>query len=169
MWGYSPEMAGAYKLVTAKVIIDGLNSNQSWTMTVGPDDAILSANGFFAKFVPTAEYKIVGAKTAIERSQSGLWANLPPQEVYKDGMVYPMELGLNANPTAVTRNSAGQPLIDANIDRVKITKAESSLMYWYLNDGSIILLPAYLLSENSSEDSRQWLQLAVADDYVDFN
>ena len=169
MWGYSPEMAGVYKLVTAKVLVDGLNSNQSWTMTVGPDDAILSANGFFAKFVPTAEYKIVGAKTAIERSQSGLWANLPPQEVYKDGMVYPMELGLNANPTAVTRNSAGQPLIDANIDRVKITKAESSLMYWYLNDGSIILLPAYLLSENSSEDSRQWLQLAVADDYVDFN
>ena len=169
IWGYDPEMAGAYKLVTAKVLIDGLNSNQSWTMTVGPDDAILSANGFFAKFVPTAEYKIVGAKTAIERSQSGLWANLPPQEVYKDGMVYPMESGVTANSTAVTRNSAGQPLIDANIDRVKVTKAESSLMYWYLNDGSIILLPAYLLSENSSEDSRQWLQLAVADDYVDFN
>jgi hypothetical protein len=31
------------------------------------------------------------------------------------------------------------------------------------------LLPAYLLSEGSSDDSRQWLQLAIADKYVDFN
>ena len=169
MWGYGSDMAGAYKLVTAKVLVDGFNSNQSWTMTIGPDNTILSANGFFAKFVPTAEYKIVGAKTAIERSQSGLWANLPPQEVYKDGMVYPMEIGTTSNPSEVAKNSAGQPLINANIDRVKITKTESSLMYWYLNDGSAILLPAYLLSESSSDDSRQWLQLAIADDYVDFN
>ena len=169
MWGYGSDMAGAYKLVTAKVLVDGFNSNQSWTMTIGPDTTILSANGFFAKFVPTAEYKIVGAKTAIERSQSGLWANLPPQEVYKEGMIYPMELGVNAIPSKVAKNSSGQPILDANIDRVKISKAESSLMYWYLNDGSAILLPAYLLSENSSDDSRQWLQLAIADDYVDFN
>lgn len=169
MWGYHSEMASAYKLVTAKVLVDGLNSNQSWTITVGPDDAILSANGFFAKFVPTAEYKIVGAKTAIERSQSGLWANLPPQEIYKDGMVYPMELGADANPSKVTKNSSGQPILDANIDLVKITKAESSLMYWYLNDGSIILLPAYLLSESGGADSRQWLQLAISDGYVNFS
>lgn len=166
MWGYSPEMAGAYKLVTAKVLVDGFNSNQSWTMTIGPDNVILSANGFFARFVPTAEYKIVGAKTAIERSQSGLWANLPPQEVYRDGMVYPME---TSSPSSVARNSAGQPLIDANIDRIKITKAEPSLMYWYLNDGSAILLPAYLLSESNTDDSRQWLQLSIADEYVNFN
>lgn len=169
MWGYSPDLAGAYKLVTAKVFVDGFNSNQSWTMTVGPDNAILSANGFFAKFVPTSEYEIVGAKSAIERSQSGLWSNLPPQEVYEEGMIYPMELGANTNPTAVEKNSAGQPILDANIDRVKISKAEASLMYWYLNDGSIILLPAYLLSETSADDSRQWLQLAIADKYVDFS
>ena len=170
MWGYSPEIAGAYKLVTAKVFVDGFNSNQSWGMIVGPDNAILNANGFFAKFVPTAEYKIIGAKTAIARSQSGLWVNLPPQEVYKDGMIYPMEqLALGGNPSAVAKNSAGQPILNANIDRGKISKAESSLMYWYLNDGSAMLLPAYLLSESDSTDSRQWLQLAIADEYVDFN
>lgn len=170
MWGYGPDMAGAYKLVTAKVFVDGFNSNQSWGMVVGPDNSILNANGFFAKFVPTAEYKIIGAKTAIARSQSGLWVNLPPQEVYKDGMIYPMEqLALGGNPSAVAKNSAGQPILSANIDRVKISKAESSLMYWYLNDGSAILLPAYLVSESNAEDSRQWLQLAIADEYVDFN
>ncbi len=169
MWGYSSELAGAYKLVTAKVMVDGFDSKQSWTMTVGPDGTILSANGFYANFVPTAEYETVGAKTAIERSQAGLWSNLPPQEVYKEGMVYPMEMGTNANPTAVTKNSAGQPILDANVDRVTITKAEKSLISWYLNDGSTILLPAYLLSESSADDSRQWLQLAIADKYVDFN
>ena len=169
MWGYNTEMAGAYKIVTAKVFIDGYDSNQSWSMTIGPDDSILNASGFFASFVPTAEYTIVGAKTAIERSQNGLWVNLPQQEIYKDGMVYPMELGTGANQSNVAKNSAGQPILDANIDRVKITKAEPSLISWYLNDGSMILLPAYLLSEKDSKDSRQWLQLAIADEYVDFN
>jgi hypothetical protein len=169
MWGYNTEMAGAYKIVTAKVFIDGYDSNQSWSMTIGPDDSILNASGFFASFVPTAEYTIVGAKTAIERSQNGLWVNLPQQEIYKDGMVYPMDLGTNANQSNVAKNSAGQPILDANIDRVKITKAEPSLISWYLNDGSMILLPAYLLSEKDSKDSRQWLQLAIADEYVDFS
>ena len=169
MWGYTSELAGAYKLVTAKVLINGIDTNQSWSMTIGPDSSILNASGFFAKFVPTAEYKIVGAKTAIERSQNGLWANLSPQEIYKDGMVYPMELGTSANSSAVAKNSAGQPILDANIDRIKITKAEPSLISWYLNDGSTILLPAYLLSESSANESRQWLQLAIADEYVDFN
>jgi len=169
MWGYNTEMAGAYKIVTAKVFIDGYDSNQSWSMTIGPDDSILNASGFFASFVPTAEYTIVGAKTAIERSQNGLWVNLPQQEIYKDGMVYPMELGTSTNQSNVAKNSAGQPILDANIDRVKITKAEPSLISWYLNDGSMILLPAYLLSEKDSKDSRQWLQLAIADEYVDFN
>ena len=169
MWGYTSELAGAYKLVTAKVLINGIDTNQSWSMTIGPDDSILNASGFFASFIPTAEYTIVGAKTAIERSQNGLWENLAPQEIYKDGMVYPMELGTSANSSAVAKNSAGQPILDANIDRVKITKAEPSLISWYLNDGSTILLPAYLLSESSANESRQWLQLAIADEYVDFN
>ena len=168
-WGYNAEMAGAYKLVTAKVSIDGIYTNQSWTMTIGPDNAILNATGFFAKFVPTAEYNIVGAKTAIERTQNGLWTNFPPQEVYKDGMVYPMEMGINSNPSKVKRNQAGQPILDANVDRITISKAETSLISWYLNDGSTVLLPAYLLSESGSDDSRQWLQLAIADEYVDFN
>ena len=84
-------------------------------------------------------------------------------------MVYPMELGTSANSSAVAKNSAGQPILDANIDRIKITKAEPSLISWYLNDGSTILLPAYLLSESSANESRQWLQLAIADEYVDFN
>ena len=168
-WGYGSEMANAYKLVTAKVLIDGLFTNQYWSMTVGPDNAILSANGFFAKFVATSEYNIVGAKTAIERTQDALWANLAAQEVYREGMIYPMEMGMGSNPSPVAINQAGQPVLDASIDRITIAKAEQSLVSWYLNDGSTILLPAYLLSENQDGDSRQWLQLAIADEYVDFN
>ena len=169
MWGYTGDLAGSYKLVTAKVMIDGLDSMQSWSITIGPDNTILSANGFFANFIPTAEHETVGAKTAIERSQAGLWFNLPPQEVYKEGMVYPLEIGTSANPTAVTKNSAGQPILGANVDRVTVSSAERSLITWYLTDGSMILLPAYLLSESDSKDSRQWLQLAIADKYVDFS
>jgi hypothetical protein len=169
MWGYSSELASAYKQVTAKVMIDGLDSKESWTMTVGPDGTILSANGFYANFIPTSEYEIVGAKTAIERTQNGLWINLPAQEVYKDGMIYPMELGTTSNPSSVARNQAGQPVLDSGVDRITISKAESSLISWNLNDGSMILLPAYLLSESSSNDSRQWSQLAIADEYVDFS
>jgi hypothetical protein len=170
MWGFGSEFSGAYKLVTAKVMVDGFDSKQSWTMTVGPDGTILSANGFYAEFVPTAAYDIVGARTAIERSQNSLWTNLSAQEVYKDGMIYPMDREVSQeNQASVKRNSNGQPILDANVDRVTISNAEKSLVLWYLNDGSTILLPAYLLSESSSDDSRQWLQLAIADKYVDFN
>jgi hypothetical protein len=170
MWGYSNKSASGFKLVTAKIMIDGISTNQSWTMTVGPDNAIINANGFFAKFVPTAEYNIVGAKTAIERSRNALWSNLPPQEIFKEGMSYPMEaMYYSGNPADVKRNKVGQPILDASVDRTTIERAEASLVSWYLNDGSIILLPAYLLSEIDAADSRQWLQLAIADEYVDFN
>ena len=171
MWGYSNKSASGFKLVTAKIMIDGISTNQSWTMTVGPDNAIINANGFFAKFVPTAEYNIVGAKTAIERSRNALWSNLPPQEIFKEGMAYyPMEaMYYSGNPADVKRNKAGQPILDASVDRATIERAEASLVSWYLNDGSIILLPAYLLSESDAANSRQWLQLAIADEYVDFN
>lgn len=168
-WGYSNKSASGFKLVTAKILINGINTDQAWTMTVGPDNAIINATGFFAKFVPTSEYNVVGAKTAIERSQNALWSNLSAQEVLKDGSAYPMETAYSGNPNTVKRNKAGQPILNANIDRNTISKAETSLMAWYLNDGSMILLPAYLLSESSADDSRQWLQLAIADEYVDFN
>jgi hypothetical protein len=59
--------------------------------------------------------------------------------------------------------------LDSVLYRETISKAETSLVSWYLNDGSTILLPAYLLSADSSTESRQWLQLAIADEYVDFN
>jgi hypothetical protein len=78
-------------------------------------------------------------------------------------------MGISSNPSAVVKNQAGQPVLDASIDRITIAKAEQSLISWYLNDGSTILLPAYLLSENQDGDSRQWLQLAIADEYVDFS
>jgi len=168
-WGYNAKLAGTYKTVTAQVLVAGITSNQSWSMTVGPDNAIVNAAGFFTKFVPTAAYNTVGAKTAIERSQNALWTNLQPQEVYKDGQIWPMDLALGGNPNLVTRNKSGQPILSASIDRIKISKAETSLITWYLNDGSSILLPAYLLSESNAADSRQWLQLAIADEYVDFN
>jgi hypothetical protein len=159
-----------YKLVTANVLVDGLDTRQSWAMTIGPDGTTVSANGFFAEIVPTAAYDIVGAKTAIERSQDALWAQLSPQELYKDGMVYPMDRGVSQESEMnVKRNSNGQPILDANVDRVTISNAEKSLTPWYLNDGSTILLPAYLLSESDSKDSRQWLQLSIADKYIDFS
>jgi len=168
-WGYNAKLAGTYKTVTAQVLVAGITSNQSWSMTVGPDNAIVNAAGFFTKFVPTTEYNTVGAKTAIERSQNALWTNLQPQEVYKDGQIWPMDLALGGNPNLVARNKAGQPILNAALDRITISKAETTLIPWYLNDGSTILLPGYLLSESNATDSRQWLQLAIADEYVNFN
>jgi hypothetical protein len=94
---------------------------------------------------------------------------LLPQLVYKEGIIHQEELALGGNPSAVARNQAGQPVISASLDRITISKAETSLMAWYLNDGSTILLPAYLLSEKQDGESRQWLQLAIADEYVDFS
>ena len=52
---------------------------------------------------------------------------------------------------------------------VRTKRGSKNVNFIALNDGSTILLPAYLLSEGSDETSRQWLQLAIGDQYVDFN
>lgn len=188
MWG--PQSVGqdpwGFFTVNANVLIDGKTSGMIWQLSVGPDKKISNASGFLAKFVATAEYDLVGAKTATLRSQDAKWSNLGPQEQYKNGG-YPMPLAYAKDSTvasgdiavaqpsepSVPANGAGQPILDAGLDPQSITSATTAYLQWWLSDGSTILLPAYKLvadqGTSSIEDDRTWLQIAITDKYVDFS
>jgi hypothetical protein len=64
------------------------------------------------------------------------------------------------NPTYL-----GRPALGVTITVATITKSELGLAQYWQPDGTILLLPAYLISDN---DNHQWSMLAVDDAYVAF-
>ena len=185
MWGVRNQSTSPFITVIADVLVDGKVSGLQWQMVVGPDLSVSSASGFLATFKATASYDLVGAKTAVLRSQDARWINLAPQEQYKNGG-YPMPLAYGKDlvmsgdvampmpstpPQPVDAN--GLPILDAGLDKESITSATAAYLQWSLVDGSTILLPAYKLvadqGTSSVDDDRSWLQIAIADKYVDFN
>ena len=185
-WGMQDSNPSAFLTVTANVLVEGKPSGLQWQMAVGPDNAISSASGFLASFTSTPTYDIVGAKTAVLRSQDARWINLGPQEQYRNGG-YPMPLAYakgtttlegdvamsNPSTPAVEVDSDGLPILDAGLDPESITSATPALVQWWLVDGTTILLPGYKLvadqGTSSVDDDRTWLQIAIADKYVSFN
>lgn len=188
IWGpqsVSQEPSGFFT-VNANVLIDGKTSGMLWQLSIGPDKKISNASGFLAKFVATAEYDIVGAKTATLRSQDAKWSNLGPQEQFANGgypmpLAYAKDTNVASSDVAVAQpsepsvqlNESGQPILDAGLDTQSITSAMPAYLQWYLVDGSTILLPAYKLvadqGTSSADDDRSWLQIGIADSYVNFN
>jgi len=59
----------------------------------------------------------------------------------------------------------GRPALGVTITVATITKAELGLAQYWQPDGTILLLPAYLISD---KDDHQWSMLAVDDSYVAF-
>lgn len=187
-WGVKPtaENVTSFHTVIADLLVDGQTSGMQWNLTVGPDSKISSATGFFAKFVATAAYDIVGAKTAALRSQDARWMNLGPQEQFHNGG-YPMPLAYAKDVAVssdvrvstgitepkITFDADGRPKLDANLDKQSVTSATSGYLQWWLVDGTTILLPAYKLVANqgtdSVDDDRTWVQMSIADKYIDFS
>lgn len=193
-WGIRSTEPSGYLTVIADVLVGGKPSGMQWQMNVGPDLSVSSASGFLATFKPTAEYDIVGAKTAVLRSQDAHWINLGPQEQYKNGG-YPMPLAYAKDSLALQGtvasgdgampapsapvipsqpvDSNGLPILDAGLDPQSITSTSPAFMQWWLVDGSTILLPAYRMvadqGTSSVDDDRTWIQMSIADKYVDFN
>ena len=149
-----------FRHVTATLIVDGLDSGMEWTMDLGPDGQVSSANGFFGEFTATANYDTVGAKTATLRSQDPRWSSFGPNE---KGGGYPIAYAKTTGTTpGGSTDSQGRPLLVSNLDEATITKATPSLSQYYLADGRIALLPSYDLTDGT----RTWVQISIADSYI---
>jgi hypothetical protein len=149
-----------FRHVTASVLVDGLDSGMEWSIDLGPDAQVASANGFFGTFTATANYDTVGAKTATLRSQDPRWNSFGPNEKGSGAPIaYAKDAGTSPGGTT---DSQGRPLLVSNIDEATITKATPSLSQYYLADGTVALLPAYDLTDGK----RTWVQISIADSYV---
>ena len=153
--------------VTAWQRVEGNRTQLSWSVTFGPKEP-LWANGFAAGLVPVEDYPIVGAKTAVERSQQVRWMTFGPTLI-DGGMVVPMAedaATTSDTATAATPRVSSPGMVEVWMSPVTVTGAEPTLVQYWQPDGTMLLLPAYRLS--TADDRGTWAVIAVADSAVTF-
>jgi len=161
-------LARPYIQVVAHVTVDGHelegpDTVWQWTIELAPDKSVVHAGGIFTKAVAVPDYEIVGAKTAVLRSQDLKWSMAygGPQPIYGSDRVYATGVGY-ALSSSQDLDDQGRPLLQVQFDQVEITKAELGLGGFYLGNDTYVVLPIYKLTGGG----RTWAQLAVADKYL---
>ena len=163
-----------YVQVVAHMTIDGHNIEGrdtvlQWSIELAPDKSVVHAFGIFAKTIQVPDYEIVGAKTAVLRSQDLKWSTaFGPEPIYNsdqgvvEGVGYPGRVVPYGTTVKQNLDDQGRPLLQVDLDQVEITKAEPALGGFYLADNSYVILPVYKLTGGD----RSWIQVAIADKYL---
>lgn len=161
-------LARPYVQVVAHMTLDGhelegQDTVLQWTIELAPDKSVVHAFGIFTEAVAVPDYEIVGAKTAVLRSQDLKWSMAygGPQPIYSSDHVYPTGVGYALSSSQAV-DDQGRPLLEVQLDQVEITKAEPGLGGFYLANNTYVALPIYKLTGGG----RTWTQLAVADKYL---
>jgi len=146
--------------------IEGLNSaSLQWAIELAPDKSVVHASGMLAKPVQVPDYEIVGAKTAVLRSQDPIWSvAYGPEPIYSSGQGFGYRGNFVPNRTSATQNldDQGRPLLQVDLQQVEITEAELGFAGFNLSGDSYAILPVYKLTGGD----RSWIQIAVADKYL---
>lgn len=145
-------------VVSAWQVVGGQRTQLGWRFVFDSDGTILAASGFSSGFEAVPDYPVVGAATAVTRSQQSPWTALPASPITgpTDG---------SAPTTAPSPSSTGGPTVDLPLSRVDVVSAELGLAQYWQPDGSILLLPSYILT---GADGSTWSLLAVAEPAVSF-
>jgi len=155
-----------YTTATAWLTIDGQRTQLQWSMTFYGNGEISNAYGFAAGLVEIPGYAIIGAKDAIARLSQPGWSALQPAMISNGNVNIAIDSQPAAEPTLPPNPTyQGRPALSVTITVATITKAELGTAQYWQPDGTILLLPAYLISD---KDGHQWSMLAVDDAYVDF-
>lgn len=146
--------------------IEGMNSaSLQWAIELAPDKSVVHASGMLAKPVQVPDYEIVGAKTAVLRSQDPIWSvAYGPEPIYSSGQVLGYRGNYVPSRTSATQNldDQGRPLLQVDLQQVEITEAELGFAGFNLSGDSYAILPVYKLTGGD----RSWIQIAVADKYL---
>ena len=155
-----------FTTATAWLTIDGERTQLQWSIGFFGDGEISSAYGFSAGLVEIPGYAIIGVKDAIARLNQPGWSALQPAMIYNGDVNIAVENDPAAQPTMPPNPTyLGRPALGVTITVATITKSELGLAQYWQPDGTILLLPAYLISD---KDGHQWSMLAVDDAYVAF-
>ena len=146
--------------------LHGERTQLQWSIGFFGDGEISSAYGFSAGLVEIPGYAIIGVKDAIARLNQPGWSALQPAMIYNGDVNIAVENEPAAQPTMPPNPTyLGRPALGVTITVATITKSELGLAQYWQPDGTILLLPAYLISD---KDGHQWSMLAVDDAYVAF-
>ena len=145
-------------VVSAWQVVGGQRTQLGWRFVFDSDGTILAASGFSSGFEAVPDYPVVGAATAVTRSQQSPWTALPASPITgpTDG---------SAPTAAASPSSTGGPTVDLPLSSVDVVSAELGLAQYWQPDGSILLLPSYILT---GADGSTWSLLAVAEPAVSF-
>ena len=144
--------------VTAWQLVAGARTRLSWEVGFGPSGAIVRAAGFSAGLEEVPDYPVVGARSAVERSGQPGWSAIGPTLISAGGPV-----ASPASPSASARPD--RPVISVAVTEVSVTEADLALAQYGQPDGSVLFLPAYVLT---GADGSRWSLLAVDEPYVEF-
>jgi hypothetical protein len=150
---------------TAWQVVNGQRTNMAWSFAYSQTGQLQWASGFAAELVEVPAYPIVGARTAIERMKDPRWNSLlggGPIYAARDVAVSSAAQPGTSEP--VTKD--GRPVISMPVSTVVIDKAELGLTQYSQPDGSVLLVPAYVLT---GADGSTWSVLAITEEYVDFS
>ncbi len=155
-----------FTTATAWLTIDGERTQLQWSMTFFGDGEISNAYGFAAGLVEIPGYAIIGVKDAIARLNQPGWSALQPAMISNGDVTVAVDNQPATEPTLPPNPTyQGRPALGVTITVATITKSELGLAQYWQPDGTILLLPAYLISD---KDGHQWSMLAVDDAYVAF-
>lgn len=150
--------------VIAWQLVAGARTQLSWRLGFTADGDVVDAAGFSAGLEAVPGYPVVGALTAVTRSQSAPWSAITPTPVSGPTLDESAVASPSPSPSA-TVVGPDKPGLTVPLAEVTVTDAVLGLAQYWQPDGGVLMLPAY---EVIGEDGSRWALLAVDEPYVEF-
>ena len=174
--------------VTAWAVVDGQRTGQAWNLSLTAR-GVQSLWGQLAPVVPLGSYPVVSPQEAVTRlgdarfggGQTGVYTAIGLEGTATDRassgsavggaaatapqplVIAPGDTGTGVTPTLPPVPAAGAP-VSWPVQHVTLTQARLGLSAVQQPDGSVVLAPAYELSDGSG---RTWSVIAVAESALD--
>lgn len=150
--------------VLATLVVDGQATEAVWNLHV-MSDGVQSAYGPLAPVVALGDYDVVSPREAVDRlndprfgaTATGIWPLAGARAV--DGL--PSKVA--DQPTVPPTPRGGAPIVWP-VTQVAITDARLGVAVQHLEDGAVVLVPAYELSDDTGTT---WSVIAVVEDQLD--
>lgn len=152
--------------VTASQVVDGSRTGAQWSATVG-EEGVAWLDGFLATTEDLGEYPVISPAEAVRRLGDPRFSGAAWPVVYADEeKMWAASEEDGTEPTAPPAPPAAGDPVDWPVSDVEITDARLGLAQQTQDDGSVVLVPAYELSD---ADGNAWSVVAVVDDAMDFS
>lgn len=145
-------------VVHAWLVLKGLRTELGWTVVSAPDGEVVWADGFAATLVPVPGYPVLGAADSLNRALKPGWQFAGPTPWTGSGA------GLDVAVPGPVPTVKGKPALVAGVQVLTADRAELGLAQFWQPDGSLLILPSYVITTN---DDRKWTLLAVTNAYID--